>query len=53
MAITDALPNIDALVLSPIGIAIEHGFEVCIVALVAGSLVVDSVGEKSVEAKTD
>lgn len=49
---TYAFLDVYPLVFSSIGIVIEHVFEVGIVALIAGSLVVDRVREKSVEAET-
>lgn len=39
--------------LPAVDIIIKHRLEVGVVTLVAGSLVVDSVGEESVEAKAD
>jgi hypothetical protein len=39
--------------LGPVGITIEHVLQIGIVALVAGALVVDCVGEEGVETEAD
>lgn len=50
---THTLLDIDPLVVATIDVAIEHGLEIGIVSLVARSLVINGVGEESVEAEAD
>lgn len=53
MRFTDALLDVDSFVLSAVEVIVEHGLEIGIVALAAGALVEDSIGEESVEAEAD
>ena len=50
--ITNAFLDVLFLMFTSAEIAIKHGLQISIMSLVAGSLVIDRVGEKSVEAKT-
>jgi hypothetical protein len=50
---TDALLDINLFVISTVRVTIKHSFEVCVVAFIAGSLIIYGVGEKSVETETD
>jgi hypothetical protein len=49
---TYAFLDVYPFIFCTVGIIIKHVFEVGIMALIAGSLVVDGVGEESVEAET-
>lgn len=50
---TDALLNIHPLIVPTIDIIIKHGLEIGIMSLIARPLIVDSIGEESVEAEAD
>jgi hypothetical protein len=50
---TDAVLDVDLLEFAAVGVALEHGLEVGVVAFVAGSLVEDRVGEERVKAEAD
>lgn len=50
---TDALADILAFIFSPVSITIEHVLEIGVMSFVAGSLVVDGVGEERVETEAD
>lgn len=50
---TDAVLDVDLFEFAAVGIGLEHGLEVGVVAFVAGTLVEDGVGEEGVKAEAD
>lgn len=53
VTLTYTLLDVLALVILPVQVIIEHVLKVGLVALVAGPLVVDCVGEQGIEAEAD